>query len=107
MVVVGVILILIGALGILAGLFGTDTEAVSSGGRSEVHATFLGIEMSATAVFLLGVACAVLVLSGLWCTKVGAKQNWRRHQERKRLEELSGKLENVEYDRRRQADDGA
>jgi len=101
MVILGLLLLVLGVLAILAGLFGTDTEATSSNGRTDVHATFLGVEVSATTVFVIGAVAAVLVLAGLWFMKAGAKQGWKRRKEQKRLTELSEKLDQVEMERRR------
>lgn len=106
MVVFGVILLLLGVLLILGGLFGADTESLTSGGTTDVHTTLLGIEMSATALFLVGVVAAVLVLSGLWFTKLGARQGWRRRKEQRRLTELSEKLDRVESQRLADEDPG-
>jgi hypothetical protein len=102
MLIFGLVLLVIGVLGLLAGIFGTDTESRTSGGTTDVHATFIGIEMSATTLFLVGVASATLVLLGLWLMKVGAKQGWTRRKEQKRLTELSAKLEAAEAERRRE-----
>ncbi len=105
MVIFGLILLIIGVLGILAGVFGTGTEATSSSGKTDVHATFLGLEVTSTTVFVIGVVSGLLVIGGLWFMKTGAKQGWRRRKEQKRLTELSEKLDKVELERRRELSD--
>lgn len=99
MVVFGLVVLLIGALLILTGIFGADTESRTSGGVTDVHTTFLGMEMSASTLFLVGVVSAVLVLGGLWLLKIGTQQSWKRRKEQKRLTELSEKLDRVEAER--------
>lgn len=99
MVVFGLVLLVVGALLILSGIFGAGTESRTSGGVTDVHTTFLGFEMTATALFLIGVAATALVLAGLWFAKIGLKQGWARRKEQKRLSELSDKLDRVEAER--------
>lgn len=101
MVIFGLLLLVLGVLGLLAGVFGSEAEATSSKGQTDVHTTFIGIEMSATTLFILGALSALLILAGLWTMKVGAKQGWKRRKEQKRLSELSSKLDEVELERRR------
>src|SRR5688572_17640424 len=85
MVIVGVLLLLVGAALILASLLTAD---VSAAGDLEV----LGIDVGAPVLFLLGVAAAVAVLLGWWILKFGVKREWRQRKEQKHYEELSEKL---------------
>lgn len=101
MVILGLVLLIVGVLGILAGVFGAEAESTSSKGQTDVHTTFLGIEMSANSLFILGIVSTLLVVGGLWLMKAGAKQGWKRRKEQKRLTELSDKLDEVELERRR------
>lgn len=102
MVIFGLILLIAGALGIVAGIFGTEAESTSSQGRTDVHTTFLGIEMSASTLFIVAVASTLLVIAGLWFLKVGARQGWRRRKEQKKYSELNEKLERAEAERRQE-----
>lgn len=92
MVILGLVLIALGALGILAGIFLTDVE----GG----HVEFLGINMGAEALFLIGVAAGLAVLWGFGILKFGTKRGLKQRKEHRRLNELSDKLNRVEADRR-------
>ncbi|WP_183092876.1 hypothetical protein [Nocardioides stalactiti] len=103
MVIFGLILLAIGALGILLGIFKAGEEATTSDGKTDVHTTFLGIEMSASTLFIVAVVATSLVFVGLWFLKYGAKQGWKARKEQKRLEELSEKLDKAE---RRRGDEG-
>lgn len=106
MVVFGVVLLVLGVLLLLSGIFGSGTESRTTGDVTEVHATLLGMEMSATTLFIVGVVAAVLVLGGLWFTKLGAQQGWKRRKEQRRLSELSEKLDRVEAQRLAEEDPG-
>lgn len=101
MVIFGLLLVILGALGLLSGVFGSEAESTSSKGQTDVHTTLIGIEMSATTLFIVGALSTLLVVAGLWIMKTGAKQGWKRRKEQKRLSELSNKLDEVELERRR------
>jgi hypothetical protein len=88
MVVLGVVLIALGAVVIVAAVF--DLEG---------SASLVGADLDAVAVFLLGVAAGVAVLWGLGILKYGTKRSLRRRRESKKLEELSAKLDRVEAER--------
>lgn len=100
MVIFGLLLLVLGVLGILSGVFGTDYDTVE--GKDQLTTEFLGINCGPEVIFLLGVASTVLTVAGLWFMKAGAKQGWKRRKEQKRLTELSDKLDEVELERRRQ-----
>lgn len=106
MVVLGLVLLVLGALLVLGGILGTGTESRTSEGNTEVYTTFVGIEMTATTLFIVGLVAAVLVVAGLWTTKVGARQGWKRRREQKRLNELSEKLDRAEAERLADQDPG-
>ena len=55
MVIFGLVLLIVGVLGIAAGIFGSEAESTSSKGQTDVHTTFIGIEMSANTLFILGI----------------------------------------------------
>ncbi|WP_205473206.1 hypothetical protein [Nocardioides sp. SYSU D00038] len=94
MVVLGLVLIALGALAIVAAVFTAEGIGVE----------LLGIDMSATAVFLLGLAAGVAIQWGFSISKFGTKRSFAQRREQKRLEELSAKLNDVESDRRRDGD---
>jgi hypothetical protein len=89
MVILGLLLILAGALAILAGLFGIDGTA-----------EFLGSDLHGTSIFLVGVGAGVAVLWGYTIVKFGLKRGLQRRRESKQLSELSEKLDQVEAERR-------
>jgi type VI protein secretion system component VasK len=92
MLILGLLLIALGALAIVCGLFATEIDA----GKIQ----FLGQDVSPAALFLIGVGSAVAIWWGLWIFKSGTKRSWARRKEQKRLEELSDKLDNVDERRR-------
>lgn len=96
MLVLGLILIALGVLAILAGLF----TAGDSG-----SASLVGIHLGATSVFLVGLFAGIAILCGLWITKYGTKIELRHRRDQRRLQELSAKLDEVESDRARDRDD--
>ncbi|HET6937489.1 MAG TPA: hypothetical protein VFI19_02740 [Nocardioides sp.] len=92
MVMLGLILIAVGALAIVCGLFATE---IDSG-----QVQFLGQEVSPAVLFLIGVGAAVAIWWGLWLVKSGSKRSWARRKEQKRLQELSAKLDDVDERKR-------
>jgi len=97
MLIVGLIIIAVGALLVLAGVFAT--ELTSDG------VELLGIALSPTALFLLGTAAGVAILWGLSVTKFGAKRELLQRKEKKRLDQLSEKLDRAEAGRNRDLDE--
>ncbi|MEI2810234.1 MAG: hypothetical protein V9F00_08525 [Nocardioides sp.] len=94
MVLFGIFLMVIGALGIAAGVL------LNSG-----TVDFLGGEISAPAIFLVGVGSGAAVLWGFSILKYGTKRGLQHRRERKDLDELSRKLDKVEADRRQDDED--
>jgi len=92
MVILGLLLIALGALAIVCGLFATQIV----GGNLQ----FLGQDIGPVTLFLIGVGSAVAIWWGLWILKSGSKRSWARRKEQKRLEQLSEKLDNVDEQRR-------
>ncbi len=78
MVVLGLLLIGVGVFGILAAVF-------SSSGT----ASFLGADLGARTIFLLGVAAGVAILWGFTITKLGARRSLRHRRDSRRLRQLS------------------
>jgi uncharacterized membrane protein YedE/YeeE len=93
MLAVGLILIALGVLALLAGLF-------TAGDHGD--ASLLGIHLGATSVFLVGVFAGVAILWGLSLSRYGTKRELRHRRERRRLTELSTKLDAVEAERARE-----
>ncbi len=94
MVILGLLLIVLGALAIVAAVFtGTGTTSL------------LGIDMSALAIFLVGVAAGAFILWGWAVLKYGTKRELRARRERRRLSELSDKLDAVSSERSVDRDD--
>jgi type VI protein secretion system component VasK len=92
MVILGLVLVALGALAIVCGLFTSEVD----GGQLQ----FLGQDISPVAFFLIGVGAAVAIWWGLWILKYGSKRSWARRREQKRLEDLSEKLDAVDERRR-------
>jgi hypothetical protein len=92
MVILGLVLIGLGALAILGAVF-----------VSEGSAQLLGLDLTALEIFLVGVVAGAFLLWGFGILKYGTKRELRLRRERKRLTELSEKLDRVELER--QADD--
>ena len=97
MLILGLLLVAAGAAVIVAAVF---TAEVTGG-----HIEFIGIEVGAIALFVLGVASAVAILWGFSIGKFGARRSLRQRKENQRLEELSHKLDRVEAERRKDPDD--
>ena len=97
MVILGLVLIALGALAIVLGVFTSEVD----GGEVQI----VGQDLSPAALFLIGVAAAVAIWWGLWILKSGSKRSWARRKEQKRLEELSEKLNVVEAERRMNVDE--
>ncbi|MGZ5398908.1 MAG: hypothetical protein ACXWDM_02765 [Nocardioides sp.] len=90
MVILGLLLILLGALAIIAVVFDVDS----------IRVELLGAEISAVGLFLLGVGAGVAILWGFGILKFGTKRSLRHRREQKELAELNSKLDRVEADRR-------
>lgn len=89
MVALGTLLIVLGGLGIAAAVF-----------VSEGVAEILGFELTAMTIYLLGVASGVAILFGISLTKAGTMRSMRERKERKKIDELSTKLEEAKAERR-------
>ena len=90
MVILGLVLIALGALAIVLGLFTAEFD------HGDLQ--FLGIELSPVALFFIGVAAAVPSGGVCGSSSRARKRSWARRKEQKRLEQLSEKLD----DRRRE-----
>ena len=98
MVIVGLLLILLGAIILLLAIFTADIE--------QAGLEYMGIHLSPLALFLLGVAAGAAILWGFAILKYGTKRTLRQRREQKRLEELSDKLDRVDRERDGDLDEG-
>jgi hypothetical protein len=99
MLLLGLILIALGALAIVAAVF--TVEIV--GGDIEL----LGVEVTPLGLFLIGVAAGVAILWGFGIFKWGTRRGLARRREQKKLNELSEKLDRAEAERRHDISDHA
>ena len=76
MIVLGVLLIAGGSLAVAVALWSSSGSA-----------TFLGVDLGATTIFLLGLAAGLALLWGYSLTKLGARRSWRLRRENRRLRE--------------------
>ncbi|MGL5825410.1 MAG: hypothetical protein ACRCYU_11445 [Nocardioides sp.] len=91
----GALLLIFACLAIAAAVFVSD-------GTAEI----LGVQFNALTIFLLGLAAGAAVLFGWGMIQAGAKRALRERKERKRIGELSIKLEQAQADRNREASEG-
>ena len=89
MVILGLLLIILGAIAILSAVF-----------VSEGSGELLGVEMSSLAIFLVGVAAGAAVLWGYSLLKWGTKRTIAHRRERKELNRRSERLDRVDSERR-------
>lgn len=88
MVVLGLLLILLGALAIVLAVVTADGSA-----------EYMGIEVGDLGIFLIGVAAGVALWWGYSLTKIGTKRSLAQRREHKRLTERSQRLDQVESER--------
>ena len=96
MVVLGLLLILLGAAAVLAALF-----------LSEGTASLLGSDLSALSIFLIGVGAGAAIIWGYTILKWGTRRGLARRRERRELNRLSEKLDRVESERRTEHSEGS
>jgi hypothetical protein len=94
MVVLGLILIGLGAAAVVAALLTADGSNVE----------LLGTDIGATALFFLGLGAGLAIVWGFGFSKWGTKRTLRQRRESKQLEELHEKLEKHEAGERRDPD---
>ncbi|EON25553.1 MULTISPECIES: hypothetical protein [Nocardioides] len=91
MVILGILLIIVGAGAILAALFVSEPGA---GGE------LLGFEVNTLESFFVGVASGAAILLGLSILKWGTQRSIAQRKERKELNKLSERLDRAEAERR-------
>ena len=89
MVILGILLIGLGALAIVAAVFTGDGSA-----------QLLGLDLTTLEIFLVGLGAGAAILWGLMILKYGTKRELRQRRERRRLTELSQQLDQVDTERR-------
>jgi hypothetical protein len=98
MLLLGLAIVLIGVVLILCGVFATDVNAI---GQIDI----LGIDISTTTLFVLGLIAGIAVLWGGSISRYGWRRERAQRKERKKMEELSEKLDRAEAERRKDLDD--
>ena len=94
MVILGLLLILLGALAIVAVVL--DIESI--------QVDLLGAEISSLTLFFIGVASGVAILWGFGILKFGTKRSLQHRREQKELAELNEKLDKAEAERKADGD---
>ncbi len=89
MVILGLLLIGAGVIAILSAVF-----------VSEGTVTYLGLDLSALGIFLVGVGAGVAVLWGYTILRFGTRRELKARRERKELNALSAKLDRAEAERK-------
>jgi hypothetical protein len=88
--VIGLILMVVGALAVVAAVFTADGSNVE----------LLGLDVSALGMYLIGLGSGLAILWGFTISKWGTKRNLRQRRESKQLEDLSEKLDKRDAERR-------
>jgi len=95
MVILGLLLIALGAVAIVAALGTVEGSGVE----------LLGTDISAMALFFIGLGAGIAILWGFSLTKWGTKRSIRQRRESKKLNALSEKLDEREAERREEQRD--
>lgn len=90
MVILGLLLILVGAIAVLSAIF---VSQPGSGGE------LLGFEVNTLESFLVGVAAGAAILWGFSLLKWGTKRSLAQRKERKELNKLNDRLDRAEAER--------
>lgn len=93
MVILGLALIVLGAIAILSAVFVSEP---GNGGE------LLGFSVSTLESFFVGVVAGALVIWGFSILKWGTKRSLAHRRERKELSALNEKLDRVEAERKRE-----
>lgn len=89
MVVLGLLLMGLGAVAVVGALFTAD-------GTTQLF----GLDLSALAMFFVGLGAGLAIVWGFGFSKWGTKRTLRQRRESKRLNDLSEKLEQRDAERR-------
>jgi hypothetical protein len=97
MVILGLGLMILGAIAVLSALFVSEP---GTGGE------LLGFDVTTLGSFLIGVAAGAAILWGFSILKWGTKRGLAHRRERKELTRLNEKLDRVEAEQRKDGDTG-
>ena len=92
--VVGLLLMVLGALAVVAAVFTAQGDAVE----------ILGFDITALGLYLLGLGSGAAILWGFAISKWGTKRTLRQRREARKLDELQEKLDRREADQRNDDD---
>ena len=95
--VFGLLLIIAGALAVVAAVFTAEGTGVE----------LLGVDITALGLYLIGLGSGAAILWGFGITKWGTKRSLRQRREAKQLSELSEKLDKHDAERRTDGDDNS
>jgi membrane protein implicated in regulation of membrane protease activity len=100
--VAALIVLLIAVLLVIAALFGADVTSTvgSTDGVVTIDLGVFDLEMDATAMFFLGMAALLLFFLSLAMFRSAAKRAAARRADRKKVSELSSKLDEYKRDER-------
>lgn len=91
MVILGLLLIILGAIAVLSAIFVSEP---GSGGE------LLGFDVTTLETFLIGVAAGAAILWGFTILKWGTRRSLSHRRERRELNKLNDRLDRAEADRR-------
>lgn len=91
MVILGLLLLGLAAIAVVGALFALDGPQVE----------YFGYDMSPVTLFFVGAATVALIGLGMMLIGSGTRRSIRHRRERKKLNELSEKLDSADDDRRR------
>ena len=94
--VVGLLLMVLGALAVVAAVFTAKGTSVE----------LLGLDVSALGLFLIGLGSGAAILWGFSISKWGTKRNLRQRREARKLDELQQQLDRREAEQRRDGERG-
>ena len=102
MFVAALIVLLIAVLLVIAALFGADVTSTvgSTNGVVTIDLGVFDLEMDATAMFFLGMVALLLFFLSLAMFRSAAKRASARRADRKKVSELSSKLDEYKRDER-------
>lgn len=93
--VFGLVLLLVGALAVVAAVFTADGSNVE----------LLGLDVTALGLYLIGLGSGLAMLWGFSLSKWGTKRSLRQRRETRQLDDLSDKLDRRDAGRRAEQDD--